>query len=249
MRRFRVILIVASALLLVSCEGSIDIDINVDEGDRVKGSGSITTEDRTVGDFDRVQLAGEGSVIIERGSAALTIETDDNLLTHIESSVSGGTLEIRTESGIDIDPSDGVTYRITTEQLVGITLTGAGDFDTGEWSPDEFTIVLAGAGDIDVTALTTGDLDVTISGVGQVTVTGTADNLTMSLPGAGSFEGEDLAATDAVVTASGAGSATVWATGTLSATVSGVGSIDYFGSPAVTQSVTGIGSINSRGDK
>ena len=249
MRRFHISLLIAGALLLASCDASIDINIDVDEGDKVEGSGSITTEDRAVSSFDRVQLAGEGSVIIERGPAALTIETDDNLLTHIESSVSGSTLEISTESGIDIDPSDGVTYRIATENLVGITLSGAGDIETGNWATQGFTIVLSGAGDIEVVALTVGDVDVTISGVGQVTVAGTADSLTMSLPGAGNFEGEDLAAMDAVVTASGAGSATVWATSTLDATVSGVGSIDYFGSPAVTQSVTGIGSINSRGEK
>ena len=249
MRRLHIRLLIAAALLLGSCEGSIDINIDVDDGEEVEGSGAITTEDRAVGDFDRIELAGEGRVIIEHGPAALTIETDDNLLTHIESTVSGGTLRISTESGIDIDPSDGVKYRVATERLGEITLSGAGDIDTADWSADEFTITLAGAGDIAVTGVRAGRLNVTISGVGQVTVAGSADRLTMSLPGAGNFEGGDLAAVDVAVTASGAGSATVWAARTLDATVSGVGSIDYFGSPQVTQSVTGIGSINSRGDK
>lgn len=239
------LVLIGAVLVLAACDGSISIG----PGGKVVGNGSITTEDRSVTDFDRVVLAGEGQVIIERGPAKLTIETDDNLLTHIDTEVANKTLEISTSSGIDIDPSDSVTYRISTERLTGITLTGAGDITTSSWESDDFSIALSGAGDIDVAMLTTGDLDVMLSGVGQVTVAGTADRLTMALPGAGNFDGADLEAASVEVTASGTGSATVWAVETLVATLSGVGSIDYFGSPTVTQTVTGVGTINSRGER
>lgn len=247
MRRFFPCLIpLIAAALLANCGGVIDLDVDTD---RVEGNGSITTEQRQVSEFERVSLAGEGRVVIERGAPALSIETDENLLMHIDSAVSGDTLEIKTDNGIDLDPSDGITYRIATDRLVGVALSGAGDIDTGDWEADDFTIELSGAGDIDVSSLVAGDVDVTISGVGQVTITGTADSLTVSMPGAGSFEGGDLETRAVAVTATGAGSATLWATETLDANLTGVGSIDYFGRPTVNQTVTGVGTITSRGEK
>lgn len=245
MRRKAAFIALALSVVLGACEGAIDIDGD----DDIAGSGTITVEDRAIGDIDRVVLAGEGELVIAAGPTSLSIETDDNLLAHIETVVSGRALEISTESGVDIDPSDGVVYRLTTPQLTAVTLSGAGTVDTGAWEAENFTIVLSGAGDLELGPLTTGSLAVTLSGIGEVTVSGSTGRLTMELPGAGSFNGAELAVRDADVTASGAGSATVWVTETLDATLSGVGSIEYYGSPAVTQTVTGVGSIESLGDK
>jgi hypothetical protein len=217
--------------------------------ERVDGSGTIVTEARDVPEFERVVLAGEGRVIITTGTApSLNIETDDNLMQHIETSVTGGELDIRTESGIDIDPTNSVVYRLTTPAISGIRLAGAGDIDLDTVAGGTFEIELIGAGDIEVASLMAEQLEVTISGVGSVTVTGGVASQEINIPGAGSYQGRALQSRQAVVTASGAGSADVWVTETLEATVSGVGSIDYYGSPTVTESVTGIGSINARGE-
>lgn len=237
--------ILVMAATVAACTDSIVIV----DSDRTKGSGTITTQDRNVGDFEKIVLAGEGTVLLDEGPAAsLSIETDDNLLTHIESTVSDGVLHIATEAGVDIDPTDSVIYRVTTPDVTDLTLSGAGRFDLADCDADTFTITLSGAGDIDIGRLAAKHLDVTISGVGQVTVAGEVNTLNVTLPGAGSYDGRGLESTSAVVTTSGAASAAVWATDTLEATVSGVGSIDYFGSPEVTQSVTGVGSINWRGE-
>lgn len=242
--------ILTMCAFLAACDVSIDIDSDNDnDNEDVDGSGDIVVEDRTVDDFDRIVLAGEGNVIIEEGPTSLSIETDDNLMTHIETTVSGDVLTIETEEGIDIDPTDSVTYRISTPAVVGVTLAGAGSFDLQTWEVDDFTIVVAGAGDIDIERLTANSVDVTVAGVGQITIAGETTELNVSLSGAGDFEGGDLMSEKATVITSGAGSATVWATGDLEATVSGVGNIDYFGVPRVSQTVTGVGSISSRGEK
>lgn len=235
-----------AAALLAACDEGVLFDNDL-RG--VDGSGTIVTEDRSVSEFERVTLAGEGRVIITTGAApSLSVETDDNLMQHIETTVSGGVLDIRTESGIDIDPSDSVVYRITASAITGIRLVGAGGIDLDAASGGDFEIELIGAGDIAVASLMADNLKVTIAGVGKVTVMGGVASQEVNIPGAGSYEGRSLQSRSAVVTASGAGSADVWATETLEATVSGVGSIDYYGSPEVTESVTGIGSINARGE-
>ncbi len=234
------------ALLLIAACGDVDVDLGRD----VDGSGTVITETREVSDFERITLAGEGSVIVTVGEpASLSIETDDNLLQHIETTVRGNTLVIETEDGIDIDPSDSVIYRVSTRELTGLTLAGAGDFDVASADADSFSITLSGAGDVNVGALTAPELDVEISGAGRVELAGDVSTLDVTLTGIGNYEGADLRSARADVSTTGAGSATVWATDDLSATITGVGSIDYYGSPQVTQTVTGVGTISGLGDK
>ncbi len=228
-----------------ACDDGIVIG---DPADDVNGSGTIVTEARDVTGFDRIRLAGEGTVLVtEGGDASLTVETDDNLLSYIETFVEDGVLEIATQSGIDIEPSDSVVYRVAAPAVNGVELTGAGSFRLPECETDAFSIVLAGAGDVHVDSLVANDLEVTITGVGSVKVAGEVASQVVTLPGAGDYQGRELESTRATVTTSGVGSATVWVTEELTATVSGVGSIDYFGSPRVTESVSGIGTVTHRG--
>ena len=218
-------------------------------GEDVDGSGTIVAESRDVAGFDKVTLAGEGTVILDEGQdVSLTVETDDNLLVHIETTVSNNTLTIATERGIDIDPSAYVIYRVTAPDITGLTLTGAGSIELSSAQADRFTIALTGAGDIEIDDLQADDLDVQITGVGSVVLAGHARFQDVNLSGTGDYRGRDLESERAAVATTGVGSATVWVTGELDATVTGVGSINYYGSPVVMQSVTGIGSVNARGD-
>lgn len=232
---------------ITACGNGISITFDAD-GDSIDGSGTIVTETRDVGDFDAIRLTGEGTVVVTEGTApSLSIMTDDNLLAHIETSVGGNVLDIGTESGIDIDPTDSVRYEVTAPNIEKLTLTGAGDFEMAEVEADSFSVVLSGAGDIRIGELSANELDVDIPGAGGVTISGEVTSQTVRLSGAASYEGSQLKSRDAIVSTSGVGSASVWVTGKLDASVTGVGSIDYHGSPQVTSSVTGIGSINSRG--
>jgi len=235
---------------LTACGDGISITFDgVDGGDRVDGSGTIQTEARQVGDFDEIILAGEGLVVVTVGpESSLSVTTDDNLLKHIETTVRGGVLEIATEQGIDIDPTESVRYEVSTPAVDKLTLTGAGDFELAAVTADRFAVVLSGAGDVRIGELTAADLQVDITGAGSVQVAGEVTSQTVSLPGAGSYEAAELRSSQAAVSTSGVGSASVWVTDELDARVTGVGSIDYYGSPSVSSSVTGIGSINSRGD-
>jgi hypothetical protein len=237
---------------LTACGDGIVIDLNGDGlgGGGVEGSGTIVSEVREISDFDRINLTGEGTVTVTVGQeTSLTIATDDNLLAHIDTTVTGGTLEISTERGIDIDPTDAVVYEVTTPNIVGLTLAGAGRISVGECRADSFTIKLSGAGEIEVGDLTTDALDAVISGAGSIVVAGNAESQVVKVSGAGRYEAADLQSVRASVTNSGVGSATVWVTGSLEATVSGMGDIDYFGSPSVTQTVSGMGTVNGRGDR
>ncbi len=230
---------------LAGCSDLFDGD-----GRDVVGSGTVIAESRDVSDFDQITLAGEGTVIVTEGLGFLfTVETDDNLMTYIETTVADNRLTIATESGIDIEPTASVTYLISAPDITRLTLSGAGNFQLATSSGESLTLTLSGAGDITIDSVTADQLDVELSGVGTITLGGEVGTQDVTLSGAGSYQAADLRSTTANVTTSGAGNATVWVTGELDATVSGVGSIDYYGSPRLTDKVTGLGKITSRGDR
>lgn len=236
------------AVLVAGCDNGIVVEIG-GSGDRTAGSGTIVSEKRTVPQFDRITLAGEGEVVVVDGDGhVLTIETDDNLLPLIETNVQGGTLEIATRAGVDIDPTGSIVYRVTAPEVTGVTLTGAGSFRLDECQADTFSIALSGAGDITIADLTADNLDVALSGAGSIDVAGAVTAQDVDVSGVGDYNARLLESAEASVVASGVGSATVWVTEALDAEVTGVGGIDYYGSPQVTESVSGIGRVNHRSD-
>lgn len=241
--------VAAAALLLVA--GCGDIGIGDGGGDRVRGSGEVIAETRSVAGFEGIVLAGEGQVLFAAGSDGLIeIETDDNLHSLIQAEVSGGVLTISTEQGVDIDPTDDVTYRLGCPEISSVTLSGAGTIDLdGCGTTGRLELELAGAGTILAPSLDVSTVRVLLPGAGSIEAAGSADRLEVELAGAGEFDGVDLQATDGSVMSSGVGLTSVWATDNLDLRLTGVGSIRYYGEPSVTTTVTGVGTVEWLGPK
>lgn len=226
-------------------------DVFDDGANRVRGSGDVIVETRPIDDFDRITLAGEGTVLVGRGTdGAVEIETDDNLLTHIRTNVSGDTLTISTESGLDIDPTDGVTYRLGCPDITSAELTGAGTIDLAACTTtDELELEVRGAGTITAPELDLSTLQVSLPGAGSIDTTGRAAHLDVALTGAGDFDGSELETDTAEVESVGIGTTTVWVTSDLDVSVTGVGTVRYYGEPAVSSTITGVGTIEALGAK
>src|ERR1700722_4317481 len=92
------LLLVSFSIFLFSC-GHIF-------GKRVHGNGNITTQDRSVGDFKDVEVAGAAKLLVSQGDhRSVKIEVDDNLQPLIEVYMEGGKVVIREKSGYNISPS------------------------------------------------------------------------------------------------------------------------------------------------
>jgi len=243
--RRRAAMVVVLGLLVVACSDALT------GSDRVRGSGELTLEARSIPEFERVVLAGEGNVVFGTGSDGLVeVETDDNLLTHIRTDVSGDTLTISTEPGIDIDPTGDVIYRLGCPVITAVVLSGAGTIDVaGCVTTDRLQIDLPGAGTIIAPDLDVSALRASLPGAGSIVATGRTDQLDVVLAGAGDFDGGDLRADAASIESLGVGMTTLWATTELYVSVTGVGSVRYYGEPAVSSSVTGVGTIEALGLK
>ncbi len=243
--RAPVAMVVGLCLLLAGCSDLLT------EGDRVRGSGEVVVETRSIADFERVVLAGEGDVLFGAGSDGFVeVETDDNLLTAIRADVSGDTLTLSTEPGTDIDPTNGVTYRVGCPIVTAAVLSGAGTIDlAGCTTDDELQIELSGAGTILAPDVEASRVSISLSGAGGIVATGRTDRLDVVQSGAGDFDGRDLRADGASVESLGAGTTTLWAVDELYVSVTGVGTVRYYGRPEVSSTVTGVGTIEALGPK
>lgn len=227
-----------------------DVGLSDQAVDAIAGSGTPVIETRDVESFDRVVLAGEGLVIVTFGdSEAIQVETDDNLIDLIETTVREGALEIRTADDVDIAPTDSVRYRVTVTDLVAVELAGAGSFEVEPWSTDAAQVILSGAGDIRIQALRANALTVEHAGVGSVAIAGSVTEQDVLVSGVGDYAAADLESENASITARGLTEATVWATERLGVIASDASTVRYYGSPDVTQDLSDLASIQSLGAK
>jgi Putative auto-transporter adhesin, head GIN domain len=85
------IVVTIMALLFSSC-----VHTSMNFGDRIKGSGNITTETRNISqDFTKIEVSNGIKVIIEQSNhKSITVETDDNLQENIITKIENGVLKI-----------------------------------------------------------------------------------------------------------------------------------------------------------
>jgi hypothetical protein len=231
----------------------------------VKGSGNITTEERSVPEFTRIELESSSDLEIEVGPEQhISVSFDDNLLEHVITEVRGGALEIDYDRSLK--SRKGCLIKITVPVLEALSVTGSGDVDVVNIKGDEFEYTCTGSGDtyfeadvrqLDIRISGSGDLrtdrltaevvDVKISGSGDVRLDGTTTELNVRVAGSGDVDARGLLAEDAYVTIHGSGDVKVRSEKSLDGRIFGSGDIDYYGSPAqLSRKVLGSGDIRRR---
>ena len=191
----------------------------------IRGNGTIKTEQRPVSPYTRIDAGGFYDIQWQPGSPSLSITTDENLLSNIETSVSGNVLKIETHG--QIAPTHGVTVILTGPSLSGAELSGALKMEAIHLSGDRFTLETSGAT--------------------KVTLAGGTNRLVASLTGASRLDAATLQTQDVEIFVTGAGRADVMATNSLKAAITGAGRVSYGGNPkSVEKKVTGAGKISPR---
>ena len=95
------LLILAFAISLSSC--------HYIRGKRINGNGVSSSQERSLGDFHSIRAMGGMDVTVSQApNSSLKIEADGNLLEYIETRNNGGTIEIFTREGFNLDPKFGI---------------------------------------------------------------------------------------------------------------------------------------------
>lgn len=196
------------------------------------GSGKVTTENRVIGPFQRIEVASSIDVTFSKGERALSVTTDENLQTLIETVVrQDGTLVIRLIS--PIADNGGLKVAVASPVLEGVEVSGASSF-TGPAanSTDSFQIDASGASRVNISGLVAAKVIVNASGASEVTLEqGSSTSLTVAASGASRYVSHGFTAQDVRVEVSGGSSVCVTANQSISGNASGGSMVTVTGGP------------------
>jgi len=218
-------------------------------GKRIKGNGNMTNQERSVGSYDEVALAGWFDVDLVAGKEGeLTLEGESNLLEYIVTDVKDGRLRIKVKKGYNLKPSswdNGIRITVPIESIDALKLSGSGDIVSRTTiKANNFKTSLSGSGDITL-AIDSNSLDASMSGSGDINLSGRTENFDVSISGSGDIKAYDLEAENVDATVSGSADIKVTATKIIRARVSGSGDIRYRGNPSkVDTKASGSGDIS-----
>jgi len=190
----------------------------------IRGNGRIKTDDRTVSAFTEIDAGGAFEIEWQSGSPALHITTDENLLSYIESDVSGDTLHLRTHD--QIWPTHGIKVFISSTTRTGARIRGAVKLTAKQLTGPKFALEGSGAS--------------------HVSLDGRIDELLADMTGASELEAGGLQTKAAEISTTGAGDAEVAVAETLKVAITGAGKVTYFGNPTVEKHITGAGTVRHK---
>jgi Putative auto-transporter adhesin, head GIN domain len=224
--------------------------------------GTITTETRTVPEFQAIALGGSMDLVVRQGPQQVQVTAGDKQLPAIETVVENGkngpTLMVRWKRG---DGERGWSWKwnsndwkgqgklrvtVSVPKLTAVSSSGAGDIVVESFNTPAFKLALSGSGDAKLNGLSTDELGISIAGSGDVAGSGSAAKLTISIAGSGDVRLKELRSDDVKVTIAGSGDAAVNAQKTLNVSIAGSGDVSYTGDAVVKSSVAGSGGVTKR---
>ncbi|HET6400788.1 MAG TPA: head GIN domain-containing protein [Candidatus Kapabacteria bacterium] len=208
------------------------------------GNGAIATDVRQPGTFQSVELDGAYDVVLTQGAASeVRIETDQNLLPHIQTMVSNGTLTV--ESDGNIEPSKSILVYISSPNYRSVESNGSSDIrGATPIASDELKLALDGSGSYTL-GLNVKRLKSEIEGSGTISLTGMAGNHSSEINGSGDLRTDSLAVDSATIAISGSGDARVNVRSRLDASINGAARVRYRGPVTdVHTEISGSGSVD-----
>jgi hypothetical protein len=195
----------------------------------------------SVTDFDRVQVDGPFEVTLTTGSSSQALAVgDQGAIDRVTVEVQGRTLRVRPNVSAWGSYSGGragtVRIMLTTRDLRGATIMGAGSLAIDHARGLRFDLSLSGSGNLTVGSVDADTLVVGSVGSGTISVAGRAKQLRLTTEGSGDFDGRGLLAEDAQIAAATSGAVVVGAARSAKVMARGRGPVDVLGSPACTLS-------------
>jgi hypothetical protein len=215
--------VTAIVLLLSGCSKN-DNPVN---SNQITGSGKLVSESRVVGTFNGIQVTNFAKVFITQDTVeSLRIESDDNIIDRVLTSVNNNTLIVGLRDG----SYNKVTVNVyaSMKSINRLESTGAADFSS-------------------TNSIRADSLLYKVTGSGSLTISGTTNYESIEIIGSGAVHNFNLISSFCTISISGAGNVEANVTQQLNAVIAGTGNITYDGNPAVVhQTISGIGVIQPR---
>jgi len=210
---------------------------------RVKGSGKVIKETRSLSSFHSLDVGGAFNVeLIKSDEEKIIIETDDNIMPYIKTKISGGELEIYND--IDINNPTKLGIIIYYKNFDELDISGAAElFSSDILETESLEFDFSGASEITLKIKVT-NLDAEISGASKVDLDGNAANAEFDISGAAEVRAYGLEINKMDLEASGASNVRVLVLDKFTIDASGASSVRYKGSPSLNvEDVSGAASF------
>ncbi len=211
------------------------------ENTSTTGSGTIVSQERSVGSSTAIEYRGSADVIITYGATtAVRVEADDNFIDKISTTVVNGTLKIN-QSGSGYTKA---TVYLSTPVVSSIISHGSGKLEMGSgFDLSSLLIHAFGSGNIHLNSIQVEGFTTQLNGSGSIYASGNATAHNCQIRSSGSLYALDLSTVETAVAIFGSGNAEVNASSRLYADILGSGSVVYRGDPVLTSTVKGSGTI------
>jgi hypothetical protein len=214
-----------------------------DKYDCIRGNGNVSTSERALTGFQKVDVKGSFEVIIiKSNNFNVKIESDENLIENIKTEVKEGKLLISNTKSIC--GSKDLKITVYMPELNSISCSGASVVKSNDdFESEKFEIKSSGASEI--SAKINAKLLVSkFSGASSVKLRGKADTHAVESTGASSLKATELEVNNYAIDSRGASDCKINVIKELAVTSSGASDIKYIGDPKVSKSVKGASNIS-----
>ena len=193
------------------------------------GSGNIISNTRNVAAFNAISASGSVNVTVQNGPQSVVVETDDNIMRNVETTVSGNTLKIRLKNNNNLRNST-VNVYITAPVLKDIDASASAEIESkGSITSDSEIELKASSGSKIQMDLDAPSVKADASSGGSVIVSGRTRNLTAKSSSGSNVNALLLKAENATANASSGGSVKVSASISVKAEASSGATVKYTG--------------------
>ncbi|WP_299108737.1 head GIN domain-containing protein [uncultured Tenacibaculum sp.] len=211
---------------------------------KVKGNGKVTTETRTIDEFDKVSIGGSFDVELIAGKEGkITIEGEENVIPYIETEVKGNKLKIQFKQNTNVRTTRRLLVTVPFEDIESISLGGSGNVTVNKViKANEVALNLGGSGNI-IAEVSADQTKASIGGSGNIKLKGRSNNFKCSIAGSGSVKAYGLETENLKASIAGSGSVQTTVNTKIKASIVGSGSVYYKGNPKVDTSTIGSGDV------
>ena len=242
MKNARLLSVFLFLLLLNSSCLIIDVSDSF-KNDRITGSGYLITEQRTLPEFNSVEMSTAGKVYITYGTEQeVSVVVDQNIAEFITTSVHNGKLYIGTEHGVSLSNYK-LIINLTMTDLEELVTSSSGDIiGKNKFTADRVGLVTNSSGDICLD-LDADRLNTRISSSGDIYLSGSVVLHEATISSSGDLYAFNLVTSTTKINISSSGNAQVYASRLLDVRISSSGDLYYKGYPTIYKSISSSGRI------
>lgn len=216
---------------------------------RIKGTGYILVQARDASHpFTKISVQQGITLYLKQGAEfGITIEADDNIISHVKTEIKDGQLNVFIDPDVIIRSFTAMNVSVATPVITDINVASAARLiGSSPLKVQKLDLVASGAAVVKL-EVEGKELGVEASAAAKLELKGQVQHLDLELSSAATLKAWELRVADCEAGVSGAAKAEVYVSDTLEVQLSSAGLLMYDGNPRITKKdVSGRGALVKR---